>query len=108
MNKKQQKERRSAPRAKRVMSVSFRKVDGKKKGQWLLSTTEDLSSAGVAFLTDQEFRVGDILEIEIRMSGMLDMFSGLTEVVRVLKKDSGRHFFVAVKRYDPDKKPSKK
>lgn len=108
MTKKIQKERRSAPRAKRVMSVSFRKIEGKKKGSWLLSTTENLSSAGVAFLTEKELRVGDILELEIRMSGMLDMFSGLTEVVRVLKKDSGRHFLVAVKRYNPDKKSSKK
>ena len=92
------RERRSADRAKRVMSVAFRPVEGKKKGKWELSTTEDISSAGVAFLTDKEFRPGDILEVEIRMSGMLEMFAGLTEVVRVVKKDSGSHFLIAVKR----------
>ncbi len=101
------KERRSADRAKRVMSVAYRKVEGKKKTKWELSTTEDLSAAGVAFFTDKEFRPGDVLEIEIRMSGMLEMFAGLTEVVRVVKKDSGSHYLVAVKRLTKKKSAKK-
>lgn len=93
-------ERRSAIRAKRVLSIQFRLLQTSRKGattEWHLSTTYDMSLGGIAFYTDQEFRTGDILEVEVVMSGILDIYKGLGRVVRVERKRGAAHYLTAIK-----------
>jgi len=93
------KERRNAIRAKRVLSIEYRLIKSKLKkfdGEWHLSTTENMSTNGIGFYTEYEYRVGDILEMNVIMSGILDIFKGLGEVVRVEKKKTGSYFFIAL------------
>jgi c-di-GMP-binding flagellar brake protein YcgR len=92
-------ERRIFVRAKRVLSIEYRptKPLAKKADEmWKLSTTQDMSLGGLTFYTDREFRQGDILEIHVVMSGVLDIFKGLCKVVRVERKKSGAYFLLAV------------
>lgn len=93
-------ERRRAIRAKRVLSIQHRSVKGTAragKGSWHLSTTYDMSISGLAFLSDVPYRANDILEIHVVMSGILDIFKGLAQVVRVQKRETGVFYFVAIK-----------
>ena len=105
---KKQCERRSRNRAKRVLSIQYRVLKAKKKGQWQLSTTEDMSVKGVSFLVEEEFRKGDKLEIQVCMSGAIEIFCGLATVVRVEKKQTGSNFFVAVELVEGNEKRSAK
>jgi len=93
-------ERRSAIRAKRVMSVEYRLVKSstkKKDKKIYLSTTQDMSVGGVSFYTENEYRTGDVLEIRIVMSGVLDIYTGQGKVVRVEKKKTGSYYLVGIK-----------
>ena len=91
-------ERRDSPRSKRIVTVKHRLH--KRRGQimkvmWMLSTTENMSASGLLFNSALEYKRGDILEIQVVMSGVLDLFNGYGQVVRV---DEGRgKFLVAVK-----------
>jgi hypothetical protein len=94
------KERRIHIRAKRVLSIEFRLVSPKRKNmdtQWHLSTTQDMSLGGIAFFSDVEYRVGDVLEVRVVMSGILDIFKGLVKIVRVEQRSAHSYFLVAVK-----------
>ena len=100
-------ERRHWVRAKRVLSIEFRLIKRKGKdisGPWFLSTTEDMSIKGIAFFTNQEYRPGDILEIRVTMSGILDILKGHARVTRVEHKKMGAFFLIAVKVLDKDSK----
>ncbi len=112
MVKKTGKERRNWIRAKHVLSIQYRISKCKRKNfdpTWGLSTTQDMSYGGLSFLTERDIRVGDILELRVVMSGILDIFSGFTKAVRVMKKKKGAYALVAVKYLDiPKKKTSSK
>ena len=93
------KERRSSLRTKRVLSIEHRCVSSQRKNlekSWYLSTTEDISFGGLTFYTDYEYRPGDVLELRVVMSGLLDIFKGLAKVVRIEKKEMASYFLVAV------------
>ena len=93
-------ERRTWVRAKRVLSIQFRFVKGishESKHIWHLSTTQDMSMGGLAFYTDREYHAGDLLEVKVVMSGLLDIFNGQAQVVRVEKKRTGAYFFTAIR-----------
>jgi len=93
-------ERRRHSRVKRILSVQFKLVKSKRKGadrSLGLSTTEDLSSGGLSFYTDREYCAGDILDVHVIMSGILDIYKGYGEVVRVDRKESGVCFLAAIK-----------
>ena len=103
-------ERRIWSRAKRVLSLQFRLVNRQNKeykDQWHLSTTQDMSLGGLAFYTDIEYRQGDILEVHVVMSGVLDIFNGLAKVVRLEKRKSAAYFLVAVEYIDNKQKSRK-
>ena len=92
-------ERRNWVRAKRVLSIEFRRVSKNKSyidDAWHLSTTQDMSIGGVSFYTDCEYRKNDILEIRIVMSGILDIFKGFGKVVRVEKRKTGAYYLIAI------------
>jgi hypothetical protein len=56
-----------------------------------------MSPEGLSFYTDREYVKGDILDIHVVMSGVLDVFKGCGEVVRVERKRSGACVLAAVK-----------
>lgn len=101
--KKVDRERRQYTRAKRILSIQFRAAKTARKGvkpKWHLSLTHDMSLGGLSFLTDEEYQAGDILELHVVMSGILDIFDGHAKVVRVTKKKTGSYFLVAVRFVD--------
>ncbi|MFT5387977.1 MAG: hypothetical protein ACI9E5_001112 [Candidatus Omnitrophota bacterium] len=103
-------ERRNLSRAKRVMSIKYRTINGPTKSPWLLSTTDDMSANSVSFLSEVELRIGDTVEVEVRMSGLVDVFSGISTVQRSENKTDGGSCFIAVKLLEgnPKKKRSAK
>jgi hypothetical protein len=102
------KERRQFIRAKRVLAIEYRQPahKGKKVNEWNLSTTEDMSLGGIKFFSDHEFRAGDLLEIRVVMSGVLDIYKGMVKIVRVEKKASSSFFVTAAQFLGPKKKIS--
>ena len=93
-------DRRNAVRAQRILSIQYRVIKTKTRNadkHWHLSTTHDMSATGLSFLSDIEYRIDDVLEMHVVMSGVLDVFKGYGEVVRIDKKDTGSFCFVAVK-----------
>lgn len=93
------KERRNWPRAKRILSIEYRLFKSRRQTNrsWHLSTTDNVSAEGLAFYSDHQYRLGDILELRVVMSGVLDIFNGRGEVIRVDQKRMGACFFVAVR-----------
>ena len=103
----QKKERRKHLRAKRVLSIEHRLFKRKGKivdGSWQFSTTENMSIAGILFLSDIPYLIGDILQIHVVMSGILDVFQGYGRVVRVEPKTSGRSYLIAIAFIDEQSK----
>ena len=97
-------ERRKHIRAKRVLSVEYKLKKSTRKGankETHLSTTEDMSIGGISFYTDQSFSSGDILDVHVVMSGVLDIFEGPAKVVRCEQRKAGSLYLVAVKFIKP-------
>ena len=100
MVKQTLEERRNGIRAKRILSIQYRLVKSKiknKNGDWHLSTTEDMSVSGLSFLSEHAFTPGDILEVQVVMSGVLDIYNGLARVVRTDRKKTAAYYLVGVK-----------
>lgn len=105
-------ERRYSTRAKRVLGVQFKLVKGQRndaRKDWNLSTTEDMGAGGLSFYTDREFSAGDCLELQVIISGMMDVYTGHARVVRVERMAYGACFLIAVKFIEKDEilKPSR-
>ena len=95
--------RRRWVRAKRVLSMEVRLVKTKRPHpdrSWYLTTTQDMSLGGLSFYTDREYRIEETIELRVIMSGVLDIFKGLAEIVRIEKKETGVHSLVAIKFID--------
>ena len=104
-------ERRRWVRAKRVLSIQYRLTKSKSKKfdtKWDLSMTEDMGLGGLAFHAHQEYHVGDILEMKVVMSGVLDLFSGYAEVVRIQKNKNTSFSKLGVKYMEKTKKKERK
>ncbi len=103
-------ERRQAVRTKRILSIQFRLYQsrsGKKEdAQWHISTTHDMSAVGLSFVSDAPYQVGDILELNMVLSGVLDIYKGFGKVVRVEERVAGLIFLIAVK-FVEEKLPKK-
>ena len=92
-------DRRRAIRAPRILSIRHRLY--KRKGilsdsPWYISITENMSVTGILFHSAAAYMVNDIIELEVVLSGVLDIFKGYARVVRVHKKASGVLYSVAV------------
>lgn len=93
-------ERRQYIRAKRVLSVEFKLMKTPRKNADKtvhISTTEDMSFGGISFYSEAAYAEGDILDIRVVMSGVLDIFQGPARVIRSTEKKSGKLFLIAVK-----------
>ena len=100
-------ERREAVRADREMAVRHRliKRNGRNNiGDWNVSTTKNMSIGGLLFASPFFYHVGDTVELEVVMSGMIDIFKGQATVVRV-SEVSGDAFDVAAKYVEVKFKP---
>lgn len=94
------KERRAYSRAKRILSIEYRLCRNRRPHadpQWHLSTTEDVSPEGLSFYSDHEYHTGDILDVRVVMSGLLEVFKGQGEVARAEQKHLGACFFIALR-----------
>ena len=95
-------ERRECIRAKRIVTVRHclaRHKDRDVKGKWQISVTEDMSLSGLLFASAIAYEKDDLIELEVVMSGLLDIFKGYGQVVRVIRQKGG-HYDVAVKYVD--------
>ena len=111
MVKESTEERRQWLRAKRVVNIEFRLIKRRGKnisGPWFLSTTEDMSIRGIAFYTNQEYQIGDILEIRVTMSGILEILKGYGKITRVEHRKTGAFFLMAIKMLGKDLKEKQK
>lgn len=97
-------ERRDSIRAKRIITVRHRLVQHKEKkldsdNLWQLSMTENMSLSGALFASATPYHMGDIVELQVVMSGVLEIFNGYAKVMRVSKQKGG-HYHVGVKYVD--------
>jgi hypothetical protein len=100
-------ERRESIRANRVLEVKHRliKRNGRKReGLWSMSTTKNMSVCGLLFLSPVSYQSGDIIELEVVMSSVIDIYKGQAQVVRV-HEASGSSFDVAAKYVEVKFKP---
>ncbi len=101
INKKYE-ERRDSVRAKRIITVRHRLVrhKGRKaESMWQLSTTENMSLSGLLFVSALEYQADDVVELQVVMSGVLDIFNGFGKVVRSTRNKGG-YYHVGVKYVD--------
>ncbi len=98
-----QDERRDSIRAKRIITVRHRLVKHNSRkatsSMWQMSTTQDMSLSGLLFISAIPYHAGDIIELQVVMSGVLDIFNGFGKVVR-LSRNKGGYFLTAVKYVD--------
>lgn len=102
MNKSNFDEKRDSIRAKRIVTVRHRLVEhnGKKMdSMWQLSTTENMSLSGLLFVSAIAYHMDDTIELQVVMSGVLDIFNGYGKVMRVTRNKAG-YYLVGVKYVD--------
>ena len=95
-------ERRDSVRARRIITIRHRLVkhDGKKAdSMWQLSTTENMSLSGLLFVSAIAYHMGDVVELQVVMSGVLDIFNGYGKVMRS-SRNKGGYYHVGVKYVD--------
>src|SRR5271154_1393486 len=92
-------ERRDSIRAKRIITVRHRLVkhNGRKgDSMWQLATTQNMSLSGLLFVSALAYHPGDIIELQVIMAGVLDIFNGFGKVVRA-SRNKGGYYQVGVK-----------
>lgn len=92
-------ERRDSVRAKRIITVRHRLIrhrNRKLSSIWQLAVTKNMSLSGLLFVSAVAYHTGDIIELQVVMSGVLDIFNGYGKVVRVLRNRGG-YYEVGVK-----------
>jgi len=95
-------ERRNSVRAKRIITVRHRLIrhnNRKVNSMWQLAATENMSLSGLLFVSALVYHPGDIIELQVVMSGVLDIFNGFGKVVRA-SRNKGGYYQVAVKYVD--------
>ena len=66
---------------------------------WQLATTENMSLSGLLFVSALAYQSGDIVELQVVMSGVLEIFNGFGKVVRSIRNKGG-YYQVGVKYVD--------
>jgi len=92
-------ERRDSIRAKRIITVRHRLVrhNGRKaESIWQLAVTENMSLSGLLLVSALSYHIGDIIELQVVMSGVIDIFNGFGKVVRVSRNKAG-YYKVGIK-----------
>lgn len=102
--------RRDSIRAARIVTVRHRLVRHKGRkvsSPWQISMTENMSVSGLLFVSAINYEQDDTVEVEVVMSGMLDLFKGYGQVVRSILKEGG-YYHVALKYVDLKEAPKVK
>jgi hypothetical protein len=102
INPKSNEERRDSVRANRIITVRHRLIRHKSRKTesiWQVATTENMSLGGLLFTSALPYKNGDIIELQVVMSAVLDIFNGYGKVLRVIRNKGGYHQ-VAVKYVD--------
>lgn len=92
-------DRRDSVRATRIITVRHRLVKhkGKKReSMWQLSTTENMSLSGLLFVSALPYETNDVVELQVVMSGVLDIFNGFGQVMRS-SRNKGGYYQIGVK-----------
>ena len=95
-------ERRDSIRAKRIITVRHRLVkhnNRKVDSMWQLATTENMSLSGLLFVSALAYENGDIIELQVVMSGVLEIFNGFGKIIRAIRNKGG-YYKVGVKYVD--------
>ena len=95
-------ERRDSIRAKRIITVRHRLIkhnNRKANSIWQLAATENMSLSGLLFVSALAYHPGDIVELQVVMSGVLDIFNGFGKVIRATRNKGG-YYKVGVKYVD--------
>ena len=89
---KSKSDKRGALRARRILSIQhrlFQSINSKEPvdgSQWSVSMTRDMSVGGIGFYSEEQYKEDDILELNVVMSGVLDVLKGYGRVVRSEEK----------------------
>jgi len=95
-------DRRDSIRAKRIVTVRHRLIkhnNHKVNSMWQLAATENMSVSGLLFVSALEYHPGDIIELQVVMSGILDIFNGYGKVIRACRNKGG-YYQIGVKYVD--------
>ncbi|MBF0489330.1 MAG: hypothetical protein HQL15_01755 [Candidatus Omnitrophica bacterium] len=95
-------ERRDSIRAQRIVTVRHRLVkhNGRKvSSPWQVSLTENMSLSGLLFVSAIPYEKEDWIEVDVVMSGILDIFKGYGQVIRSTLHNAG-YYYVAIKYVD--------
>ena len=95
-------ERRDSVRTRRIITVRHKLVrhnNRKVDSMWQLSATENMSLSGLLFVSVLPYHLADIIELQVVMSGVIDIFNGYGKVVRSARHKGG-YYNVAVKYVD--------
>ena len=94
------KDRRRHERVNRALALQFRIKKSKQKGintdNWHLSLTIDMSASGVAFESPFALMIGDVLELHVVVSGVVEVVKAEGKVVRIEEVQPGKLYLVAV------------
>lgn len=94
------KERRKGVRIKRALCIRHRLYQSGgvqlAKRPWQLSLTVDMSVSGVLFESPTVYEVDDVIELQVTMSGVLDIVKGFGKVVRVHHNHEAEPYMIAV------------
>ena len=80
-------ERRNGERVDRVVAIRHRLADAG-NSDWSLSTTRNMSHSGLLFLSSTPYRKNDVVDLQVIMSGVIDIYNGKAEVRRVAEVGS--------------------
>ena len=58
--------------------------------------TTDMSANGIAFESTIPFLAGDVLALQVVLSGVLDVVKAEAKVIRVEEKKAGKLYIIAV------------
>ena len=100
-------ERRRSIRAERILNIRhrlYRRGEKTFNGPAYISFTQNMSHNGILFHSSAPYQVGDVVEVEVVLSGVLDIFRGYGKVVRVDKRPSRPVYSVAIQLIDFKKK----
>jgi hypothetical protein len=99
-------DRRDSVRVKRIVTVRHRlhkRGKTEREDIWQLATTQDMSYSGILFTSALPYKTGDIVELNVVMSGVLSLFNGFGRVVRVTESRKG-YFQIGAKYVDLQKR----
>ena len=102
-------ERRDGCRINRIVAVSHRLAVARKNkplAAWSLSTTKNKSHSGLLFVSAVPYRKNAVLELQVVMSGIIDLYNGQAMVMRV--QEVGNTLFEIGVKFLPSRQPARR